>query len=565
MGPKQKLPIILRNLFPHQKQAPIQKSSLIQKPNPNTTLLRHNGKQRTVIHVLDHSNGVGDYLRGSLFLAQYCRKYNFRLQLNVSNHQISSCIDSYSEPIVGIQPHLILTLGTRENSESIVYPVCKSFVDSSNTCIYITTNLFYDIAQVTEADKEFIRSFLRFKQSYYDIANKSIPLETYNVIHIRCSDEYFNKEFSSDKLMAEIAKLQWGQNTIILSNNSSIKKQINRLFGYLYRDGIPIHSGNNTISSDKFTDTILDYILLTKASKIHCFSYYHHGSGFSEQCAVLYNIPYKMTFLTETDILKVGSPVSYNTIMDYKHILYQYNQRLEWPTLHIPTDNYTDIYNSISFITLTNTGNLDYTIKCLKSLEQINSKIPLHSYCIGKEGYTTLVSKGYTCTCIDNEHTFTHVGTTNVSTITYNKFGIIYENLMKYAYVCFTVGDIVFKKNTVFDFLISHIGDNDLLIQSEEIDTDELCTGFMFIRSNDTTRSIFNPARIENTKHTTGWDDKVYINSIRHMLTYKRLPLSLFPTGKYYYAYHENIDPYLIHYNWILGHETKCKMIAHKK
>jgi hypothetical protein len=492
--------------------------------------------------------------------------------LNVSNHQISSYIDAYSEPIVGIKPHLITFSGTQGNvndiiySESIAYPVFKSFVDSNDTCIYVTTNLFYDIAQVTEADKEFICSSLKFKQSYYDIANKSIPLESYNIIHIRCNDEYFNKEFYSDKLMAEIAKLQWGPNTVILSNNSYITKKIHNLFGYLYRDIIPIHSGNNISSSDKFTDTILDYILLTKASKIHCFSYYHHGSGFSEQCAVLYTIPYVRIFLTETDIFKIDTPVSHHAIMDYKYILYQYNKCLEWPTLHIPTDNYTDIYNTISFITLTNTGYLDYTINCLESLEQINSKIPLHSYCIGKEGYTILVSKGYTCTCIDDEYTsFTQYGNKHFSNITYNKFVIIYENLIKYAYVCFTDGDIVFEKNTVFDFLCSHIGDNDLLIQSEGIEEKDLCTGFMFIRSNDKTRSIFNPARIENMKHTTGWDDQVYINSIRHMLTYKRLPLSFFPTGKYYYAYHKNIDPYLIHFNWTLGHEKKRKMIAHKK
>ena len=43
--------------------------------------------------------------------------------------------------------------------------------------------------------------------------------------------------------------------------------------------------------------TILEYIILSKSSNIVCFSYYGHGSGFSEQCAVLNNIPYMVIYL----------------------------------------------------------------------------------------------------------------------------------------------------------------------------------------------------------------------------------------------------------------------------
>jgi hypothetical protein len=48
-------------------------------------------------------------------------------------------------------------------------------------------------------------------------------------------------------------------------------------------------------------------------------------------------------------------------------------------------------------------------------------------------------------------------------------------------------------------------------------------------------------------------------------MKYTRLPLSLFPTGKYYYKYSNNINPYMIHFNWIKGHEKKEKMIKYNK
>ena len=58
---------------------------------------------------------------------------------------------------------------------------------------------------------------------------------------------------------------------------------------------------------------------------------------------------------------------------------------------------------------------------------------------------------------------------------------------MNNKYVCLTDGDIVFENNQMFDYLLNNIKDNDLLIQSEGIDTEELCSGFMFIKSNKNT------------------------------------------------------------------------------
>jgi hypothetical protein len=132
-------------------------------------------------------------------------------------------------------------------------------------------------------------------------------------------------------------------------------------------------------------------------------------------------------------------------------------------------------------------------------------------------------------------------------------------------YVCITDGDIVYENNGVFDFLLEHIGDNDMLIQSEGLDTDDVCSGFMFIKSNPRTISLFHPENVEIHKNTVGWDDQVYINEMKYKLKYKVLPLSLFPTGKYYDSYSDNIDPYLIHFNWIVGHEKKSIMIKYQK
>ena len=70
---------------------------------------------------------------------------------------------------------------------------------------------------------------------------------------------------------------------------------------------------------------------------------------------------------------------------------------------------------------------------------------------------------------------------------------------------------------------------------------------------------------LEHKKNTIGWDDQIYINNHKHKLKYKMLPIELFPNGKYYYNNSANINPYLIHFNWIVGDEKKEKMRTYDK
>ena len=219
-------------------------------------------------------------------------------------------------------------------------------------------------------------------------------------------------------------------------------------------------------------------------------------------------------------------------------------------------------------MTLTNTGYVNYTLNCLKSLENINYSPLPHSYCIGKEGYNLLKSKGYETTLIDEEDNsnFQTIRKGNWANITFNKFKIIHENLLKYKYVCITDGDIVYENKDFIKYLLNNIGDNDLLIQNDTMsddDNSELCSGFMFIQSNENTLKLFNPKLIKINKEM--WDDQIYINEIKNKLKYKKLPLNLFPTGKYYYRNFKNITPYLIHFNFIIGHQKKGVMMLHNK
>jgi hypothetical protein len=226
--------------------------------------------------------------------------------------------------------------------------------------------------------------------------------------------------------------------------------------------------------------------------------------------------------------------------------------------------------NDITFITLTNSGYIEYTENCLKSLEKINCNFNLICYCIGKQGYEYLNNKKYNCFLIDEEENsnFQNFRQGNWCNIVFNKFVIIYENLLKYKYVCITDGDIVFENAGFLQYLLENIELNDFLIQTEYIDDTNyvLCSGFMFIKSNVNTLNFFNPKYIKHKKNTVGWDDQIYINNNKDKLKYKMLPIELFPNGNYYYNNNNKIiNPYLIHFNWIIGDKKKKKMCDYNK
>lgn len=222
----------------------------------------------------------------------------------------------------------------------------------------------------------------------------------------------------------------------------------------------------------------------------------------------------------------------------------------------------------INFITLTNSGYIDFTFNCLKSLELSNCNQNLVSYCIGKSGHELLVENGYESILIDNQDCtdeFCNTGDGKINSIWQRKFHIIHENLLSSEYVLFTDSDVVFENSMFIDYLLSNIKKQDLLIQNDIRSDEPACSGFMFIKSTSATLDLFHPKHTEKFKNCSWWGDQTYVNQILHKLNYKKLPLELFPNGKFYYNNFNKINPYIIHFNWVDGKHKKPKMKQYKK
>ena len=214
----------------------------------------------------------------------------------------------------------------------------------------------------------------------------------------------------------------------------------------------------------------------------------------------------------------------------------------------------------LAFITLTNDGYIDYTLNLLKSLEVYNLEKKLKCYCIGDKCYNTLTRKGYRAFLLDDKinTNFCKFRRKNWGEIVSKKFDIITENLKTHKYVLITDGDIVFTNKNAINYLLENIEDNDMIVQSSN--KNAICSGFFMLRSNEKTIKLFDPINIEKQKTENKWGDQKYVNEIKHKLKYKRLPNELYPTGAVYYDNFKDINPYIIHFNYVVGNKKKKTM-----
>jgi hypothetical protein len=225
---------------------------------------------------------------------------------------------------------------------------------------------------------------------------------------------------------------------------------------------------------------------------------------------------------------------------------------------------------NIKAITLTNKGYLEFTDNLIASIQKNNINIDLDictmdsystNYFDKKNQNTNLITKS-------NKKKFLRQDSKNFGEYMIVKMNMIHLYLTQYKYILYLDGDIVLK-NEISDYLSKNIGSLDLLIQNDrnpkKPNLEYLCAGFMLIKSSKKTIDFFDTSKIDNKILTEGLHDQGYINNNKESLNYEKLPLELFPNGPFFYENSENIDPKIIHFNYVLGNKKKSLMKNHNE
>ena len=221
----------------------------------------------------------------------------------------------------------------------------------------------------------------------------------------------------------------------------------------------------------------------------------------------------------------------------------------------------------MKLITLTNDGYIEYTENLLISLRNVGIN-DLNIYCVGQKSYNYFKNKGFlvrliNTNIISNANKFQNWRTKNFNKLMFYKLKLVHEELKSNKRVLYIDGDIVFLRNTLEE--IENTKNFDIVGQFDfnpVSDVKTLCAGFMMINSNEKTLNLFDPEKVpqELLNRKFHFDDQKYINRNINNLKYDFFDLNDYPNGAYFYKNYKNLNPAIIHFNYIVGDKKKQKM-----
>jgi hypothetical protein len=263
------------------------------------------------------AQGFGDYLRGSFCLLQICKLLNIEFEMNIKNHPMSKFLDipleSESENInyEEIERYMnsnyiaINNITYKKDSHNFLIEFINHLNTINSNTYYCFCNSFPIRNKILDEGRNIIKKYInpnKGMQNNIELRLKNLNLlkKQFNVIHIRLGDKYLLDKSAIhftkvDKITNIMNKMNFLNKIVIISDNNEIKLQLKKLYpSLIIQIQEIIHLGETENPSDESVMmTLLDFYLMSYANEIIAFTPYPWGSGFSQWCSIVYNIPYQ--------------------------------------------------------------------------------------------------------------------------------------------------------------------------------------------------------------------------------------------------------------------------------
>ena len=106
--------------------------------------------------------------------------------------------------------------------------------------------------------------------------------------------------------------------------------------------------------------------------------------------------------------------------------------------------------------------------------------------------------------------------------------------------------------------------------QKGDVSKEIICSGFMYLRANENNINLLYPFDkqflinndVYNFRKNFIICDQLYFNSLKEEINFKCLKVADYSNGFHWKKLRnkKKYNPYLIHFNWIVGHEKKEEM-----
>lgn len=255
-----------------------------------------NGYSNVVTDTNGNFHGIGDFLRSSLGMYNLSKIHNFHFIVDLSLHPIHKffkCVEhEYSNLVKEKMNHI--------NVINLEHQI-MNYINQSNEDVIVFFGWLgtevYNIPITPDAEI-FMKNILtpnECMREYIDLKIAQIPFKDFNIIHYRLGDDELvrntihGSNYNLDHLIQKMEK-----NDILLSDSSCFKEFVknNNVDIFMFENAI-CHLGFHSDDDEKTKGTLLEFFLLSYASKIKSHSIYCWESGFAKAISFIYQIPFE--------------------------------------------------------------------------------------------------------------------------------------------------------------------------------------------------------------------------------------------------------------------------------
>lgn len=306
-------------------------NNIIEEPFDNNfiniNVMLKNLKNKTIHNVYQYKyinnsvTGFGDFLRSIYFMLQFSEKYGLKFEIDINKHNIKKYLEhfKYKKDLeMSIQNNIsmfdksnykqlkinnIIDYTYNNIDEELVYYL--NYLDNYNNHIYLYLINHPNKNNITELHKNYVKNIIKPTQelnNYIDkfLFNLHLQKNNYIVIHIRYFDEpicEIDSQFLGrmNYIIKNIIyiKNKYKIDIVLFTSQNIIKNYIIKYLPYIKTHFNPIcHTCDYNAIDETIINTLKDFYIMSYSKAIYSFSVYEHGSGFSQWCAITYNIPY---------------------------------------------------------------------------------------------------------------------------------------------------------------------------------------------------------------------------------------------------------------------------------
>ena len=251
--------------------------------------------------------GYADFVRGTILILTLCTDNNLLFDVNYTKHPISKYLinennnEKYKIDYNNVERN---TLATSKFNNDIFIEFIRN-INKCNNTIYFTYCNGFPYREMSNNEKNIIKSKFTPNNILSENINntlKKLKLEKkkYDVLHIRSGDAFLlNKKVMDNKKFNKIVykirqNININKKYLLLTDNNDLKIKLSKIFpNFIYEINEIVHSSlSNNFYNDGLKNTLTDYFLISLSKNVICICGYAHGSGFSEYCCKIYDIPY---------------------------------------------------------------------------------------------------------------------------------------------------------------------------------------------------------------------------------------------------------------------------------